>query len=324
MMSLATAQAWIESNFSRLGTEQIPLASAVGRVLARPLAPLTATGRVSAIDGFAVRAAATEGASDYAPLPIETVPIVAGAILPAGTDAVLPAHWLEPSGALAAVAVGENVAPPDPLALAPGLLRPPHIAALARRGETTLEVVRRPTVLVHIAGPKSGPDAIGPMLRALLASLGAQPGQRSPDLVLHAGRSGFGADDDGALAFDAIASRGIRINPGETTTIGTIGGVPAVLLPGDPLACLIAFTLLAAPALHRLAGRSAPAPVQAKLDRKIVSTLGQVDAVRVRLHDGIATPAAPSLAAEADGLVLVPEGSEGYPAGAIIAISPLP
>ena len=69
--------------------------------------------------------------------------------------------------------------------------------------------------------------------------------------------------------------------------------------------------------------------MQATLTRKIASALGQLDAVRVRLDHGAATPLGPAegigllTAATADGLVLVPEGSEGYPAGAVVPIYPI-
>ena len=49
-----------------------------------------------------------------------------------------------------------------------------------------------------------------------------------------------------------------------------------------------------------------------------------MDAARVRVVDGRATPVAPRLSDPADGLVLVPEGTEGLPAGAAVLVHPLP
>lgn len=324
MIALAAALTWVERNFPRLGVETVPLALASGRVLAAARPPASPMPPVAALDGYAVRAAATEGASDYAPLPVRAVPIVSGAPLPPDADAVLPVHWFEAGAALSAVAVGEGVAAPDALAVPAGPLQPAALAALVRRDEATVEVVRRPSVRLVVAAPKTGGDALTPMLKALLDPIAIVDG-RAPDLVLHAGRSGAGSDDDGALAFDTVFAHGVHIDPGETTTLGLIGATPALLLPGDPLACFIAFTLLAAPALRRMGGVPEPAALTATLGRKIVSSLGRVDAVRVRLEHGVATPTGPSsLAAKAHGLLLVPEGSEGYPAGAAVAISPLP
>jgi molybdopterin molybdotransferase len=57
------------------------------------------------------------------------------------------------------------------------------------------------------------------------------------------------------------------------------------------------------------------------LGRKIVSVVGRVDYVRVRIESGRVEPMATSGASilssttRADGFVLVPRDSEGYPAG---------
>ena len=322
MIPLAEALAWVGRSVSGLGAERIGLTAAAGRVLAADLPALPATPSFAAIDGYAVRATETQGASDYAPLPLAAVPIVAGATLPSGTDAVLPLHLFENGCALGAVAPGEGVGPADGLGIEAGtVLRPSHLAALALRGLAEAEVVRRPSVALRVAGPKSGADALTPMLRALIDAEGGVLGE--PDLVLLAGRSGPGPDDEGIRALDSIFAHGVGIRPGETSALGTVGRVPALLLPGEPLACAIAFALLAAPALRRLGRRPEAAPVTATLTRKIVSGLGQVDAVRVRLAEGQATPLPPTLSMAADGLVLAAEGSEGYPAGASVAIYPL-
>jgi molybdopterin molybdotransferase len=252
--------------------------------------------------------------------------------MPPGTDAVLKLHLADVGpAALAAIPPGSGVQP----GMQPGLpsgtsLRPPHLAQLARLGHHSIPVVRRPRVALHVAGPKSGPDALTAMLEALVAAAGGRSADATPDLHIHAGRSGPGPDDDGGARLESVHAHGIAIRPGETAAIGTVASAPAILLPGDPLACATSFALLAAPALRRMGGRAEPVPRAATLTRKIASGLGQLDAVRVRVEDGRATPLGPADSAllgegaGADGLVLVPEGSEGYPAGAIVLIYPLP
>jgi len=330
VIPLADALAWLAERTPRLPGERIPLADAAGRVLAAEVAAAW-RGRTAAIDGQAVRAAETEGASDYAPLPVGGAPVVAGAALPAATDAVLPLAALDVGPvARAAVARGHGVVQAEAVTLPAGLaLRPPHLALLAQASD--VEVVRQPVVSLRVAGAKAGPEALAAMLRALVAAAGGVVAETAgPDLLIHAGRSGPGTDDDGAAAFDALFAHGVLIRPGETAALGSIAGRPALLLPGAPLACATAFALLAAPALRRMAGLPEPAPVAATLARKLASGLGQIDAVRVRLADGVATPLGPaeggSLAAGAgaDGLVLVPAGSEGYPGGATVWVHPLP
>ena len=118
--------------FHRLSTESVSLRNARGRILAAPV--------VSAVDVPAIRscrhgrlralAASTEGASAYNPLPLrvvgdsmpgcpfqgtvsrgEAVRMMTGAPMPRGTDAVLPAEWVEAetTAALAVVSPGKNV-----------------------------------------------------------------------------------------------------------------------------------------------------------------------------------------------------------------------
>ena len=82
--------------------------------------------------------------------------------------------------------------------------------------------------------------------------------------------------------------------------------------------------------LVRLAGGIADPPASgAKLSRKVASPLGLADVVPVRLRDGVAEPLASgywplATIAQADGWILVPPDSEGYPAGSEVVVRPLP
>jgi molybdopterin molybdotransferase len=66
--------------------------------------------------------------------------------------------------------------------------------------------------------------------------------------------------------------------------------------------------------------------IQLPLRRKIVSTVGRVDYARVRIVDGQVEPIAISGASilssttRADGFVVIPEDSEGYPANAEVLV----
>jgi molybdopterin biosynthesis enzyme len=84
--------------------------------------------------------------------------------------------------------------------------------------------------------------------------------------------------------------------------------------------------MLAAIAVRRLSGVSESGLVpMVPLDRKIVSAIGVVEVVFVRLRDRRATPlASDSLALlYADGYVVVPETSEGFAAGSLVPFHPL-
>ncbi len=333
---LNDALGWLIARCPPLAPETASLENAHGRVLAAAVRASALPPRaVAAIDGQAVRAADTEGASDYAPLPVGGAPVVAGGPLPDGADAVIPYAMLDAGpAALAPVARGRGVLrpghdAPDGWALEAGVrLTPLHAALLARLGHGVVEVVRRPRVSVRAAPAKTGPDALTPLLHGMLAAHSAQIAGANADLHVLAGRSGPGADDDGAQAFSVFA-HGIAIRPGETSAVGLVGETPAILLPGDPLACATAFALLAAPILRHMAGLPEPEPVSATLARKIASPLGRCDAIRVRVEQGVATPTGPAefgslaQALAATGLVLAPEGSEGYAQGSTVSVIPL-
>jgi molybdopterin molybdotransferase len=66
-----------------------------------------------------------------------------------------------------------------------------------------------------------------------------------------------------------------------------------------------------------------------KLARKLASTLGLAELVPVRVRDGEAEPIGSgyvplSALAQADGCILVPADSEGYPPGTEVVIRPFP
>ena len=99
-----------------------------------------------------------------------------------------------------------------------------------------------------------------------------------------------------------------------------------LLVPGDPPSCLAAYEMLAASAVRRLGGVSESELVpMVPLDRKIVSAIGVVELVFVRLRDRRATPlASDSLTLlYADGYVVVPETSEGFAEGSLAPFHPL-
>jgi molybdopterin molybdotransferase len=107
------------------------------------------------------------------------------------------------------------------------------------------------------------------------------------------------------------------------------GVVLVFLLPGNPVSCLCAYDFFAGRAIRGLGGRAADWPYRrtaAPLARKVVSTVGRLDYLRVRLVAGQVEPLAIggasvlSSTTRADGFVLVPPDSEGYPPGAIVEL----
>jgi molybdopterin molybdotransferase len=104
-------------------------------------------------------------------------------------------------------------------------------------------------------------------------------------------------------------------------------GVPIILLPGDPFACLVAYDMLAARLVRRLAGTGTPLPypvVEFELTRKVASGIGIMEIVPVTLAgseaQAIGTDAGLVGAVQADGFVVVAAESEGYPAHARVRV----
>ena len=174
-------------------TESVPLADADGRVVAEPIdapAPVPNYDR-AAMDGYAVRAADTFGASDRSPAvlraadaeadsiaPGEAARVHTGSAVPDGADAVVMIEQVETVGggdggaaeieAFDAVAEGENVgeagedvADGQRLFEAGHVLRPSDLGLLKSVGLDAVSVYERPTVAVIPTGEElvqSDPD----------------------------------------------------------------------------------------------------------------------------------------------------------------------
>ncbi len=176
--------------FAPVGVEEVDLAEAGGRVLAGPiLAPEDVPGFLRAtMDGYALRARDTFGASVGAPqyleikgeVPMgvapsrgvgggETLRVATGAMLPPGADAVVMIEYTaeHPDGTLEvrrAVAPGENVlAPGEDVAQGEKLfpagrrLRPQEIGLLAALGIRRLAAYRKPRVAIISSGDEIVP-----------------------------------------------------------------------------------------------------------------------------------------------------------------------
>lgn len=363
---LADAIAWLDGLGFERPPERIAPGAALGRVLARAVVSTSDFPPLARalIDGYALAAENTEGASAYNPLPFafdrtagcgRVVPVRAGDPLPAGADAVAGFANVARRGAegieiLASIAPGEGVearadaAPEGTTLLRPGhRLAPQDLALLALLDLGQLPVVPRPRVALVVPGPKgSEPEALSPMLEALIARDGATaltpvprlcPGRPRADVLIIAGRSGAGTDDDAAselvAAGGSIACHGIALRPGGSAGLGEIGGEPVLLLPGGPLACFVAYDVLAARLIRRLAGLSSALPYASArfpLARKIVSAIGLTEVVPVAIAEGRATPLARTEGVElaavsgAAGFVIVPAAFEGHAPGESVVV----
>jgi molybdopterin molybdotransferase len=212
MISVDEALQALAAATAPLGTERVPLAEAVGRVLAAEVVsdvdwPPFDT---SAMDGYAVRLAdvaeagrpiperaSIVAAGDPPPAPLEpgeVVRVMTGAPIPAGTEAIVPVERARRADGRVAFddspatgahirRRGESIPAGSVLVAAGRRLAPADIALAALAGAEPLEVFRRPRVKVAVSGnelvpnsQKPGPgqlrDSNGPMLASLCRSQG--------------------------------------------------------------------------------------------------------------------------------------------------------
>src|SRR5215218_3580969 len=193
------AVAWLDAHTPPAGSELVSLAAAAGRVLtADVVSEVDVPGfDRAAMDGYAVSAGATEGATAYTPMPLlvigdsrpgipfdgtvgvgHAIRIMTGAPMPGGCDAVLPAEWAETAtatnaghgiDAIAAVSPGkhvgrrgEDIRRGTTVLDAGRLLRPQAIGVLSSIGAVTVPVRRRPRVRLVITGNELLPSGSQP------------------------------------------------------------------------------------------------------------------------------------------------------------------
>jgi len=184
MLNVEEALERILRGFRPLEPERVPILEALGRVLAEDVIadmdiPLHAN---SAMDGYAVRAADTAGASRQTPnrlrvigelaagyvsemevTPGTAIRIMTGAPIPLGADGVVPVEDTEAEGEwvdiFAEAPVGQYVRPAGEdvrrgeLVLQRGtFVRPQEIGMLATLGQKEVLVVRRPRVAILATG----------------------------------------------------------------------------------------------------------------------------------------------------------------------------
>jgi molybdopterin molybdotransferase len=194
---LKEALDWIDGQAVPLASERISVLAAAGRVLAEDvLSAVNVPGFARAMmDGYAVSAPDTSGATPYNPMPLpivgESLPgrpspdavlpgtalrIMTGAAVPPGADAVLPAEKARIEAArilaLEEVSPGKHIALPGEDVAAGSVilktgrrLRPQDIGLLVSIGVVQVQAIRCPRVRIVVTGnellaPGSRPDGV--------------------------------------------------------------------------------------------------------------------------------------------------------------------
>jgi putative molybdopterin biosynthesis protein len=154
------------------------------------------------------------------------------------------------------------------------------------------------------------------------------------DLLIVIAGSSAGRDDYTArvvASTGTLAVHGVAVRPGHPVVLGVVGRTPVLGAPGYPVSAALTFDIFAAPLLAELSGappRQRPR-TSARLARKLASPLGMDDWVRVRLGSVggslVATPLPRGAGVltslvRADGLLVVPAGTEGHHAGSSVPV----
>jgi molybdopterin molybdotransferase len=251
MISIEEARQRIAQDIAVLAPVLVPLAESRGLVLAQevassePIPPFANT----AMDGFAIRAVDSEGASPDAPrrVPVvgtvaagsvasrplqagEAMRIMTGAPIPDGADAIIMVELTRAVGEdvelLAQVPVGNHVRPagddlsPGVVIFEPGVtITPGHIGVLASVGLEAVLVHPRPRVGVFSTGDElvSGPQPLAP---------GQIRDSNRPTLLSLLEEAGFVGVDLGSLPDDeAEIEAALRAAVGRVDALLTSGGV---------------------------------------------------------------------------------------------------
>ncbi len=381
-----------------LAVEDVALDAALDRYLGGPLVatldlpPFTN----SAMDGYALRHGDAPGelrvigesaaGSPFAGAvgPGEAVTISTGAVLPEGADAVAPIEWAQagtaardpicitravPHGysvrhAGGDVRHGEEVLPAG-IRIGAG-----QIGAAASLGLSSLPCGGLPRVAVLTTGSELrapgeplGPgqiyDSNGPMLKAALASAGAEvtlipaaadtrEAHRAAiaraldyDVVLSTGGVSVGGHD---LVREVERELGVRelfwriaLKPGKPLSFGVreraVRGRTLVFgIPGNPVSVLVCFELFVRPALAALQGAAHPRPAfsVATLATAVQQNPDRDEMIRVRrVGNGEVEPVRGqqshqlALSALSDGLARIPAGSGTLAPGTAVGYLPL-
>jgi molybdopterin biosynthesis enzyme len=356
---LREVEACIETIAAPLAPQAIELGAALGRVLAQDVAVSAQipAAPVALSDGWAVRSDLVLDAGSYAPVPLMPPPawVEVGQPLPETADAVLPPDAVVTTAGMAeahaGATAGDGVVPAGadadtraPLRRAGTRLRALDIAVLRAAGLASVHV-RIPRVrIVAARASRTTADFVGLMIARAIERAGGESqldassleeALRAPsaDAVVAIGGTGAGRHDTSIKTLARVGRldlHGVGIRPGETAALGTAGSHPVLLLPGRLDAALAAWLVIGSRLLARLTAASdSEAASPARLARKVTSTVGLAEVVPVACGpEGVEPLASGYLPlqalARADGWILVPPESEGFPAGAMVEVRSFP
>ena len=369
-----------ERNFSPK-TETIPVQDSCGRMVSRAVyarinAPHYAA---SAMDGIAVSAKSTFGATETTPVTLTSgqyIMLDTGDPVPGCYDAVIMIEDIVAGsdGTITVYApaapwqhirqIGEDICAGE--MILPGFtqITPSAVGALIAGGVTLVEVFARPVVGIIPTGdeivspcsdPKPGdilefnssifsgmirswggipkiypiiPDQEDRIKEAVKAACG------ECDIVLLNAGSSAGREDYSARVIRELGEvlyHGVAIKPGKPVILGCIGNTPVIGVPGYPVSGIIVIEEFLRPVMELCNTPGIPrgSVVKAVLSRPVVSGLKYQEFIRVRMGSVkdrlVASPLSRGAGVvssfmKADGILEVPQNSEGFEAGEEVSI----
>jgi molybdenum cofactor synthesis domain-containing protein len=372
--------------------EVVVLLDAVNRVLAEDIVSERNVPHFNraAMDGYAVRAEDTFGASPDSPLLLkvtdkieigekrqariekgEAVRIATGAAMPEGSNAVVMIEYTIRLNDMVEIyravtpaenvsLTGEDVKIGEKILEKGTILQPQDIGMLAALGRTSVEVFKKPVVAVLSTGdelvnpekrPESGEivDVNRFSVISALKLLGCDvidcgicrddkqkieekviKELKNADMLIVSGGTSVGERDllpEIIKKLGEIVVHGVAIKPGMPVALAVVSSKPVILLPGFPVAALVAFYNFVPPILEKMLNACIWQKyyVKARASKRIPSREGIRTFTRVIIKktvegyiaEPIRTSGSGILSSmvKAHGFAIIPEDSEGVEEG---------
>lgn len=363
------------------GQEKIPVTESCGRITSHAVyAHICAPHyHASAMDGIALRAKDTFGATETTPVRLtkeQFIVVDTGDLMPEGCDAVVMIEdvvWEEDGsvrlyGAAAPWQhirqIGEDICAGEMILASYQKITPSAIGAMIAGGILEVDVCTQPVVGIiptgdEIVSPVTDPapgdilEFNGSIFSAMLKEWSAVPvlypivkdnfeeikamvekALSQCDIVLLNAGSSAGREDFSSRVIAELGTvlyHGIAVKPGKPAILGCQGSKPILGVPGYPVSGIIVIEQILKPLLEQWNHTAADSPVyeEARLSRAVVSGLKYKEFVRVRLGyvngELIASPLGRgsgviSSFMKADGMLEIPQETEGYETGAVVKV----
>lgn len=333
----------------------------------------------SAMDGVAVKAEDTFGASESNPVvltPGMYTVVDTGDLLPENCDSVIMVEDLTEEGdeklsIISAVhpwqnvrQVGEDICMGDMIAPSFTKITPSLCGAFLAGGVIDVNVIKMPLVAIiptgdEIVSPTSDPqkgkiiEFNSTIFSSMLTEWGAESkvypivkdkkdllkaaidtAAKECDIVLVLAGSSAGRDDYTSTIISELGRvlfHGIAIKPGKPAVLGSIGNIPVVGIPGYPVSGIVVMEEIVSEVIALYYGlpKKQKEKISAVLGKRVVSSLKYREYVRVtlgKMKDGFVAVPLPRGAGvitsftKADGILTVPQNSEGFDVGEVVDI----